>query len=326
MGKYTCQSPVAASARYHRKMPERGQNEKYCRAQVREPQADEPPVRFNTETLARWFMAIDKDNSGTVSPKELKLALRNSHELRHLFCHLQGLAFAESGSKTMSPSSRGVTKTSTVMSRTMSPIPNLADGRLSSGYLLESGELPEEGDVKEAMQKLKDRKAELKRLNNILRDLDEDASGCMSFEEFVEFFKRAGLLLEYSTGQNYSDNHPNLDYLMRRATMAHGICAHLHNLTFLQDPDDDCHDAEPSSRWASEVGDMKQLSPGSTGNFSPQSEGKLSPGKLTPAARKAEVWMQQGGAFVNKERAAAAVTRMNSRVLTLEATEARLPN
>jgi Ca2+-binding EF-hand superfamily protein len=41
------------------------------------------------------------------------------------------------------------------------------------------------------------RRDEVHRIKAILREVDEDGSGTMEWTEFVEFFRRAGLLLEY---------------------------------------------------------------------------------------------------------------------------------
>jgi Ca2+-binding EF-hand superfamily protein len=199
--KYAFQDPGAVSARYHHKIPDALQNEKYSRDSVRAPQPDEPPVRFNEATLARWFMAIDRDGSGSVSQKELILALRGSHELRHLFCHLQATQAASAPSTPASPTSPSgarMNASGALKSDLYSMVskPNDAKDQALSSRLSQNEQAPE-SELKK--QNMKDRKDQLKKLRNIMRDLDEDGSGGMDFYEFVEFFRRSGLLLEYKT-------------------------------------------------------------------------------------------------------------------------------
>lgn len=43
---------------------------------------------------------------------------------------------------------------------------------------------------------------EMRRLLKVLKDIDEDKNGTLEWEEFVEFFRRSGYLLEYSTKEN----------------------------------------------------------------------------------------------------------------------------
>merc|ERR1712070_796074 len=43
---------------------------------------------------------------------------------------------------------------------------------------------------------------EIYRIKEILKEVDTDGSGTMEWDEFVDFFRRAGLLLEYHTEYN----------------------------------------------------------------------------------------------------------------------------
>jgi hypothetical protein len=221
--KYTFKDPAASSARYHRGLPDRGENEKYCRPEVREPQPDSPPVRFCMTTLSKWFQAIDRDDSGTLNPKEIILALRNSEELRHLFVHVQDMS-GEADPLAFEALGDGMQR----LHHGEGEGPELHTGTLSTSLFGDAPEAPADGtleDVRALMhsragsecgshhdfaelvhdekqvssQELKERKGELLRLKNILKELDHDHDGCMGFDEFVEFFRRAGLLLEYRT-------------------------------------------------------------------------------------------------------------------------------
>eukprot|EP00747_Dinoflagellata_sp_TGD_P179649 gnl/TRDRNA2_/TRDRNA2_30771_c0_seq1.p1 gnl/TRDRNA2_/TRDRNA2_30771_c0~~gnl/TRDRNA2_/TRDRNA2_30771_c0_seq1.p1 ORF type:complete len:354 (-),score=68.75 gnl/TRDRNA2_/TRDRNA2_30771_c0_seq1:71-1132(-) len=50
-----------------------------------------------------------------------------------------------------------------------------------------------------AEEKTKARREEMKRIRGILASIDTDGSGSLEWEEFVDFFRRSGLLLEYET-------------------------------------------------------------------------------------------------------------------------------
>lgn len=52
-------------------------------------------------------------------------------------------------------------------------------------------------------------RVQLSRFRQILNELDGDGSGEMEWEEFVDFFRRCGLLLEYQVDTHL--NHTGLD-------------------------------------------------------------------------------------------------------------------
>jgi len=54
----------------------------------------------------------------------------------------------------------------------------------------------------ESVQALKDQAKEMRRLLKIWREIDKDANGTLEWEEFIEFFRRSGNLLEYETVDN----------------------------------------------------------------------------------------------------------------------------
>lgn len=69
----------------------------------------------------------------------------------------------------------------------------------------------------ESQERLKQEAKEMKRLLKIVRELDADRSGTLEFEEFVEFFRRSGNLIEYGAEAHH---HP-------RARLA-SIVGHMH--------------------------------------------------------------------------------------------------
>jgi len=66
---------------------------------------------------------------------------------------------------------------------------------------INGSEMDDEEKIKEmdTAAKTEARRGELRRLKKILSEIDEDHSGSMEWDEFVEFFRRAGFLLEYET-------------------------------------------------------------------------------------------------------------------------------
>lgn len=77
------------------------------------------------------------------------------------------------------------------------------------------------------------RRDEITRIKRILDEIDSDGSGSMEWEEFVEFFRRTGLLLEYQTRSSLNrpndvesndvedlESHPP-EPLVRRNTVSH---------------------------------------------------------------------------------------------------------
>lgn len=70
---------------------------------------------------------------------------------------------------------------------------------LSASQTASGGGASAEDDVLQA------KNAELRRIMQVMAEVDTDNSGYMDWEEFVEFFRRSGFLLEYDTRKTLND-------------------------------------------------------------------------------------------------------------------------
>jgi len=113
--------------------------------------------RFNVATLREWFCDIDSDSSGSISQRELIVALRQHKGMQALFSNICGIDVSAFGGMS---------------------IPG---------------------------QSMQARREEVGRIKRILDDIDTDGSGTMEWDEFVEFFRRTGLFLEYQTRSSLND-------------------------------------------------------------------------------------------------------------------------
>jgi len=70
-------------------------------------------------------------------------------------------------------------------------------------FLLRGDALPQQGACPtDAAQRMQDDAREFRRLLQIWRDIDTDKNGTLEFEEFVDFFRQSGNLLEYALPDN----------------------------------------------------------------------------------------------------------------------------
>lgn len=63
--------------------------------------------------------------------------------------------------------------------------------------------------------------AELRRIMTIMSEVDTDGSGYMDWEEFVEFFRRSGFLLEYDTRKTLNDASFKKDEFLALSAAVH---------------------------------------------------------------------------------------------------------
>lgn len=181
--KYGNSEPCAGAARYHFETPRGVHNTKYSERlgvdrSILNKKGDDDDAfgdseseedndlsstraaevvnkhRFNIRTLRGWFKDIDMKRTGSISQRELIVALRQHKGMQALFCAVQGVEMGDD------EAARGVE------------------------------------------QVVRARREEVQRIKRILDDIDTDGSGTMEWREFVEFFRRAGLFLEYRTRQS----------------------------------------------------------------------------------------------------------------------------
>jgi len=107
-------------------------------------------------------MEMDAEQSGHVSKRGFMQFLRNRPQLRRLLMHAGQEAYKEK----MDTGSRRGSKDPTLLA-------------------------PKEAEA-----------LEMRRLLRLLKEIDEDGNGTLEFEEFEEFWRKAGLFLEYKTKEN----------------------------------------------------------------------------------------------------------------------------
>jgi len=193
--KYNGAEPSVRTARFHVDLPHGPQHLKFSYRgafvpdgaefsdQDHEDDTDEHDCgitvnsfRFNIQTLRAWFKDIDVRATGSITQRELIIALRQHKGMQALFCTVQGIDYANADDVVAG------TEAATIA-----------------------------------------RRQEILRIKRILDDIDTDGSGTMEWEEFVEFFRRAGLFLEYKT--RTSLNHcsavgtPKREVVVKQGTM-----------------------------------------------------------------------------------------------------------
>lgn len=123
---------------------------------------DAVTTKYDMHTLETWFKLLDRDSSGSITQRELIVALRGKPRMQEIFMQTGGFSEQQ-----------------------------------------QEGEGPNDdwagGGVRPSEYKSHLRRQEIYRIKEILADIDEDGNGCMEWPEFVDFFRRAGLLLEYHT-------------------------------------------------------------------------------------------------------------------------------
>jgi hypothetical protein len=160
------------------------QHNKFTRIQQQDDNAAaarkraEEAAKFDIRTLRNWFMSIDVENKGSLSRRQMLKALWQNDHLCDIFGKAVGVETKKSakyGSKTLQEQARSLN--------------DPGDASL---------------DVDEDTY-ANDKAEELRSIARILRDIDDDRSGTLTWDELVEFFRRTGHLLTYETEQGHND-------------------------------------------------------------------------------------------------------------------------
>lgn len=127
---------------------------------------------FDFCTLRTWFMEMDTEKDGRVSKQGFLQFFRDRPPLRRLLMYAGQVAFKE---KMEAGSRKGSKEASAHYTRPQT----------SRGVTAKEAEA-----------------LTMRRLLRLLKAIDEDGSGTIEWDEFVEFWRKAGFLLEYETKDN----------------------------------------------------------------------------------------------------------------------------
>jgi len=143
---------------------------------IKDEKADSK-TKFNIETLRNWFMSIDVDNKGSLTRREMMNALWQNHSLVGIFGNALGVEtnFKKSDNDKIDP--------------------DKDNDKDNDGYI----------DPEFEAEYANTKAEELRAIARILRDIDDDRSGTLKWDELVEFFRRTGNLLEYETEGGHND-------------------------------------------------------------------------------------------------------------------------
>lgn len=128
---------------------------------------------FDVVTLRNWFIEMDGESSGHVTKDGFMSFLRSRPQLRRLML-----------------------QTHDTNKQQKAGGPTLDKGHVASARLKTGASSTRTPSSREAEA------LEMRRLLKLLKEIDEDKNGTLEWEEFIEFFRRAGYLLEYATKEN----------------------------------------------------------------------------------------------------------------------------
>lgn len=167
------------------------QQDKFSRLEPKSNKATQGERRYAVHTLRQWFTAIDTEKKGLLSRRQMLNALWHHKELCDIFGKAAGLEQVERNAH--SP-----------LRKTM--FQGLGDDVVQQ-YKQMGADDDDIEDIDDAGDDCADDKVnELKYIARILRDVDADGSGNLTWVELVDFFRRTGHLLEYETREGKRQN------------------------------------------------------------------------------------------------------------------------
>jgi len=170
--KYGGMEPTSNAARFNVKLPTSPQHEKYSRRALNKV-PEEGPRGLETNWNDEQRSSLQVDNRlRTQFPGGVRF---NKRTLRMMF-------------KEIDRDSSGV-----ITQRELIISLRQHKSLLAMFTLIQGADLPLDDTDKQGQRE------EVYRIKEILKEVDTDGSGTMEWAEFVEFFRRAGLLLEYKT-------------------------------------------------------------------------------------------------------------------------------
>jgi len=185
--------PTGNSSRFHVELPRTPQHAKYCKKSGELHEQEPGSPRSPTSSKSQKSLSGERPGTGSF---ETKFSIRT---LREMFLQFGGGAEKITHRRLIVM----LQKKSDFMDKLM--------------QFSEEHWQQDEG-VSNMPQKLKDDDDHTSRLRRqiynfkqVLKELDQDGNGQMEWEEFVEFFRRCGLLLEYESDAHL--NHTSLDVL-----------------------------------------------------------------------------------------------------------------
>lgn len=189
--------PTGGSSRFYVELPRTPQHTKYC-TKSSELHEQEPESPKSTTSSKKSPKSVSGERSGN-GAFETKFSIRT---LREMFLQFGG----------------GAEKIT--HRRLIIMLQNKSD---FMDKLMQFSEENWQQDESNMPQKLIDDdshtghvRRQIYNFKQVLKELDEDGNGQMEWEEFVEFFRRCGLLLEYQSDAHL--NHTSLDVLSLELT------------------------------------------------------------------------------------------------------------
>lgn len=159
--------------------------------------------KLNKSSLEKLFSIIDRDGSGVITQRELICTMRARPEMLKIFESVHSIGRPDA----VQDSSR---QPSTEIQMRHSKQGGLHDIEAFPAVGIEAFQTRLSSEQQAAFQTRRlagEEKEKIYKMKEILETIDKDGSGTMEWEEFVDFFRQAGLLLEYKTNPDLNWTH-----------------------------------------------------------------------------------------------------------------------